>query len=127
MHITNQNRKDYFSGLSVEQNQVVLLDPDNGFEPEKSFSENHVLYSDIAILLDQISKESVISVFQHFRRKPFKKDFVRIKQRLLGYYTTAIYKPSLMFVAISRSQKTIKKVLATNARYSKMYPVEVIK
>lgn len=122
--ITNQNRTQYFSGFSADVNQLLFLDPDNGFEPEKSYSEKHVLYSDIASILGQISDYSVISIFQHFRRKSFVKDFARIKERLYDGYATAIYWHSLMFVAIGKSQKVIAQVGEANEEYSRTYPVK---
>lgn len=124
--ITNQNRRQYFSGFLADENQLLFLDPDNGFEPEQSYNEKHVLYSDIASLLGQISDDSVISVFQHFRRKSFVEDFARIKERLHGGHATAIYWHSLMFVAIGKSQKVIARVGEANERYSREHPVEVI-
>src|SRR4030042_1762143 len=123
--ITNQNRSQYFSGLSANTKQLLFLDPDNGFEPEKS-SERHVLYSDIASLIGQISNDSVISVFQHFRRKSFVEDFARIKHRLYSGYATAIYWHSLMFVATGKSQKVIAQVSEANKKYSRTHPVKVI-
>jgi hypothetical protein len=124
--ITNQNRSQYFSGLPTNMKQILLLDPDNGFEPEESYSEKHVLYSDIALLLGQMSDDSVISVFQHFRRQPFVEDFARIKQRLYSGYATAIYWHQLMFVVIGKSQKVISQVGEANKKYSRTYPVKVI-
>jgi hypothetical protein len=117
--ITNQNRKTYFSGLSHKEDQLLFLDPDNGFEPEKSFNEKHVLYSDLSYILEQISESSVVSVFQHFRREAFTKTFARIKERLKNSYATAIYWNFLMFVAISKSEGTIKRVSDANKKYSK--------
>jgi hypothetical protein len=116
---TNENRVEYFSGFSAEEDQVILLDPDNGFEPKKSLSRKHVSYIDINDILDQISKNSVISVFQHFRRIPFKKDFAGIRERLKYFYSTAIYGHSLMFVAISKSKQSINRVGELNAHYLK--------
>lgn len=123
---TNQNRRQYFSGFSSAENQLLLLDPDNGFEPDKSYSEKNVLYSDIASLLGQISDDSVISVFQNFRRKSFVEDFARIKERLYGGYAAAIYWHSLMFVAIGKSREVIAQVSEANKKYSRKYPVEVV-
>jgi len=54
--------------------QVLFLDPDNGFEP-KNHSEKHVRYDELATLLERMPAESVVTVFQHFRRKPFPLDF----------------------------------------------------
>ncbi|MGB5216865.1 MAG: hypothetical protein WBN66_01075 [Smithella sp.] len=125
-HITNNNRREYFSDITCEKKQVFFLDPDNGFEPEKKYSAKHVLYSDIENILGQISEQSIISVFQYFRRVPFPTDFARIRQRLISGYASAIYWHSLMFVAISKSEKIIDKVRSVNRKYSQVRPVIVI-
>jgi len=112
------NRKTYISGLSHKEEQLLFLDPDNGFEPEKS-SEKHVLYSDISCILEQISERSVVSVFQHFRHEAFTKTFARIKERLKNSHATAIYWDQLlMFVAIGKSEDAIKRVSEANKKYS---------
>jgi hypothetical protein len=126
-YITNSNRKKYFSGFSKERRQLLFLDPDIGFEPEKSFSEKHVLYSDITHIIEQLSKDSVISVFQDLSRKKVADYFARTRQCLCDYYTTAIYWRSLlMFVAISKSEDEIKRVIKANSKYEKIKPVEII-
>ncbi len=124
-YITNKNRRKYFSGLSSKEEQLLFLDPDNGFEPEKP-SEKHVFYSDISYILEQISESSVVSVFQIFRREAFTKTFARIKERLSNSHSTAVYWRSLMFVALSKSESTIKRVSDINKKYSKDHPVKVI-
>jgi hypothetical protein len=127
IYLTSQNRREYFSGLSREKRQVLFLDPDNGFEPEKSRSVKHVLYSDVDAILKHISGEAVISVFQHFRRISFDKDFARITERLLSGYATAIYWHSLMFVAISKTREMIEKVIAVNRQYSQgRLPIKIL-
>jgi hypothetical protein len=117
-YITNHNRKTYFSGMQTNEDQLLLIDPDIGFEPEKSFSKQHILYTDIVNILEQVSAWSVVSVFQHFRRKSFVRDFARIKERLEVRYTTAIYWQSLMFVGISKSESAIARVAEANKKYS---------
>lgn len=124
--LTNTNRREYFTNISSENRQVLFLDPDNGFEPEKSNNEKHVLYSDIEAILEQVSAETVVSVFQYFRRIPFDKDFVCIKQNIMHGYATAIYWHSLMFVVISKAKETIAKVLSVNQQYSQNYPVNIL-
>ena len=122
-YITIQNRRRYFSGFSREQNQLLLIDPDTGFEPPKKSTEKHVLYSDIADILNQISQQSIISVFQHYRRRPFINDFSHIRERLNNEAycnnVTAIYseKVSLMFVLMSKSEDIIEKVRHINKKY----------
>jgi len=126
LQITNNNRKTYFSGLSSKEDQLLLLDPDIGFEPEKSYSDKHILYSDLSYILEQISESSVVSVFQHNRHEKFTKTFLQIKEHLKNCYAKAIHWGSLMFVAISKSESAIKKVSDANRKYSKANPVEVI-
>jgi hypothetical protein len=126
LNFTNKNRSKYFTGFSQEHNQTILIDPDNGFEPEKTFNEKHIQYSDIVNILEQVSENSVISVFQHHRRKSFVDDFSRIKERLVSGYTTAIYWYALMFVAISKSKTAIVGVGNANIKYAKCNPVQVI-
>lgn len=125
-YLTTRNRRDYFSDISAEPRQVLFLDPDNGFEPEKSNNEKHVLYSDVNTILKQIAPEAVISVFQHFRRISFDNDFARIRERMPSGYTTTLYWHSLMFVTISKTKEIIEKVIELNNQYSQMYPVNVL-
>src|SRR3972149_5602898 len=126
-YFTRQNGRQSFPGLPAEGKHLFFLDPDNGFEPERSRNEKHVLYSDIDSVLKQISGESVISVFQIFRRIPFEKDFARIKERLASVNVAnvaAVYWHSLlMFVTIAKTNETIEKVIAANHQYSQWYPV----
>lgn len=125
-YFTNKNRSEYFSDFINHENQLVLLDPDNGFEPEMSFNEKHVRYTDISQILEQLSDESVVSIFQHHRRKKFPDDFVRIKERINIGFTTAIYWHSLMFVVVSKSEKAISRVVSANEKYVVENPVEVL-
>lgn len=116
----------FFTGIETSQGQVVFLDPDNGFEPERSSSDKHVRYSDLDLLIKSISPDTVVTVFQHHRRKKFPDDFARIRERLLSGYSTAIYWHSLMFVSVSSSPETIHRVSEINREYEKHRPVKVL-
>lgn len=118
--------QSFFAGIDVINRQVLFLDPDNGFEPEKSYTDKHVRYADIEYLLKKSLASTVITVFQHHRRKKFPEDFARIRQRLHSGYSTAIYWHALMFVCIAKSEKTINRVRRINRRYAKQRPVMVI-
>ena len=128
-YISKKDRSSYCSGLSNYCDQVVFLDPDNGLEPNR-YNEKHVRYSEISSILDQISNNSVISVFQHFRRIKFADDFARIKERLLAVIPSVsvigIYWHQLMFVVIGKSERTIDNIRQINSAYADVYPVEVI-
>ena len=83
-------------------------------------------YTDLTRVLDQRSRESVVSIFQHFRFIPFPRDFARIRERIGSVYSTVIYWHSLMFIAVSKSEKAIKRVISANKKYTKINPGEVI-
>ena len=129
-HISKSDRNSFCSGISNHCDQVVFLDPDNGMEPEIKYNEKHVRYSELSIILDQISHNSVISIFQHFRRINFKNDFSRIRERLLvtvpTVYVTGIFWHQLMFVVFGRSEKTVDKIRRYNRVYAQKFPVEIL-
>jgi hypothetical protein len=124
--LTDLNRSGYFSGFDSTRRQLVFLDPDNGFEPEQSCREKHVAYRDIAQILCQLPDDSLISVFQHFRRKSFPDDFARIRERLGDCHSTAIYWHSLMFVTIATSECVLEKAIAANLKYAQLRGVTAI-
>lgn len=120
--LDGKNRDSYFSTIKLSPGQVLFLDPDNGFEPEKSFSEKHVRYAEIERIIDEAPSNSLVTVFQHFRRKKFVEDFSCIRERLKSGYATAIYWQNyLMFVCISSSPETISRVTEINQLYAKKY------
>ncbi len=125
-YFDNNHRNSYFSGIDGSTDKVLFLDPDNGFEPERSYSEKHVLYSEVDRLIKTISPHSVITVFQHHRRKKFPADLARIRERLHSGYSAAIYWHSLMFVSVSRSPSTIERICEINSEYAKHHPVEAL-
>ena len=129
-YISETDRNLFCYGISNHCDQVVFLDPDNGLEPERKYNKKHVRYSEISAMLDQISRNSVISVFQHFRRIKFKDDFARIKERLLAVIPSAhlagIFWHQLMFVVIGKSERTMGNIRQLNKAYAETYPVEII-
>ncbi len=116
----------YFSDIDSSPKQVLFIDPDNGFEPERNPSDKHVRYTDLDRVVNSISPDSIVTIFQHHRRKKFPEDFARIRERLLSGYSTAIYWHSLMFVIVSPSAEIITKVHEINCEYAKNHPVKVI-
>ena len=120
--LVNKKRGTYFSDLVYGPDQVLFLDPDNGFEPERSCTAKHVRYDEVEGILKRVSPASVVTVFQHNRRKKFPEDLARIRKRLCRHYCAAIYWRSLMFVTISTSKETIRRVREANCKYAKDRP-----
>jgi len=124
------NREKYFSGIKNIENQVIFVDPDNGFEPSKKYSSKHIRYKELSMILHQITENSVISVFQHFRRISFIEDFNKIQNQILDYIPSAkiaaIYWHKLMFVLITKSEETYNKIVQANIEYARRCPVKNI-
>lgn len=120
------NQHTFFSGIETGSGQVLFLDPDNGFEPERSSADKHVRYADLDALIKTVSPDTVITIFQHHRRKKFPDDFARIRERLISGCSTAIYWHSLMFVSVTSSSETIHRVVKINREYAKRRPVKAI-
>lgn len=125
-NLSGDSGQSFFTGIKAAPKHVVLLDPDNGFEPARSSTDKHVRYSDLDRLIKTVPADTVVTVFQHFRRKKFPEDFARIRDRLLSGYSCAIYWHSLMFVNIASSSKTISRVCKINREYAKHRPVAVL-
>lgn len=124
---TNEIREKYFSSFKFKnKQQLYFIDPDNGFEPEKSCSEKHIKYTDIDKIINELSSNSVVSIFQHSRRIKFEDDYKRIKERIISGHSTAIFTNSLMFVLICRSKKVLNEVIAANKKYMKKNPVYIM-
>ena len=125
-YLTNANRSEYFSGFDASRKQIVFLDPDNGFEPDGSFTEQHAGYRDVADILEQISGDSFVSVFHHHRHRKFPVDFRDIRKRLRPSFSTAIYRHPLMFVAVAKSERVLRRVVKANSAYVKWHTITMI-
>ena len=116
----------FFAGIEAGSEQVIFLDPDNGFEPERSFTDRHVRYSDLDQLMRTAPGDAVVVVFQHHRRKKFADDFNRIRERLTSGYSSAIYWQSLMFVCLASSPETIERLRNVNREYARQRSVKTL-
>lgn len=120
-----RDRAAYFAAIEPSGG-LVFLDPDNGFEPEKSCTEKHVGYAEIDGLLKRASPSTVISVFHYHRRVSFPDDFARIRERLVSGHATALYWHALMFVALTTTRETRDRVREANRAYAAARPVRVL-
>lgn len=116
----------FFAGIEAGPEQVIFLDPDNGFEPERSSTDRHVRYADLDRLMSTVPSDAVVVVFQHHRRKKFADDFARIRERLLSGYSSAIYWQTLMLVCLSSSPQAMARVGDVNREYARLRPVNVL-
>ncbi len=121
---TAANRRDYFEGFCGSKDQVVFVDPDTGFEPEKSrYCEKHVQFCEVNRIVEQISSKSVVSIFQYARQRQSKGEFEKryeyIQSRLHGLTAAIYWDVSVMFVLLSQSENLIWQIRRINADYRK--------
>jgi hypothetical protein len=123
--LTKGGRSTYFDGFSPEPDQVVFLDPDVGFEPQRC-TDGHVRFDDVGCVLEQLTDDSFVSVFQHPQRyTPLSTTYRRIRERLQGFHVTQLHWHSLMFVAVATSTKAIAKVIEANDAYCADRPTAI--
>lgn len=69
-YFTNTGRAEYFAGIGSEllEHSLIFVDPDNGLQVTRS-NKRHLLYSEAADLFNRMSKDSVLVLFQHFKRE----------------------------------------------------------
>jgi hypothetical protein len=77
-------------------------------------------------VLAQLTDNSIVSVFQIHRRVSFPDDLARIRRRLGGCPSTAVYWHSLMFVTVARCETTIAAVAEANKKYARNRQVKVV-
>ena len=127
-------RGKYFSGIARETAQVVFADPDVGFEPPSGGSDKHILFSDVGGILEEMSQESILVVFQHAKQAgrkgkgkyfylPFDEHYREILPCLPlanSQSATAIFWcDKAMFVAIG-NPKRIEEVRKANRKYMRL-------
>lgn len=115
---SHASRGKYFTCIVGATDQVVFVDPDTGFEP-KWPNDTHVAYSDVEAILDQITRNSVVSVYQHQRQgEAYATTLEGIRYRLPAVRCAAIYGHQVMFISISRSRSVIESVASANKAYA---------
>ena len=116
---TATSRRDYFEGFSDSKDQVVFVDPDTGFEPEKSCSEAHVKFSEIKRIIEQVTRDSVVSVYQDLIRKNPDEYYNSVREQVCGFTTSIYWGGKAMFVLLSQSENRIRQVCGINVAYRK--------
>ncbi len=109
-----ENGREYFSGFDKKQ-QIVFVDPDIGFEPKNRKNE-HVAYSEIKYIFEQVTEDSIIAVFQDGTMKENLSDFYekKIKPRLISYgmsFSIArSWNNKAMMIYIAKSEEVLNKI-----------------
>lgn len=70
-YFSHQQRQDYFKQIVDElpSKSLILVDPDNGLEPEGKTKKEHVKYCEIKAIYKHMGKSSILMIFQDLARK----------------------------------------------------------
>lgn len=70
-YFSHQQRQDYFKQIGDElpSKSLILVDPDNGLEPEGKTKKEHVKYCEIKAIYKHMGKSSILMIFQDLARK----------------------------------------------------------
>lgn len=126
-YFTHGGRDVYFSGIPNDYlaSALVFVDPDNGLEVKKP-SEKHIRYPEIMSLLERMSDDSLLMIYQHFPRE---KHNEYIKKRLKELHNKTkseslwITDDEIVFFFVAKRDEThpdLKDVLSGySSRYEK--------
>jgi hypothetical protein len=123
--LTKQNRNAYFKGIGGEflSNSLILLDPDNGLQVQKSV-EKHLLYPEVKSLFDKMDGGAVLMVIQFF---PYvnHSEYIRIRQnglqQLLKCRISWVTDNQIIFFFIPRSEQQNGRLHKTMREYCQAY------
>ena len=111
-------------------NELILIDPNTGFEKAAGATMHHVRYADVVGIASRMAENSLLSVCQGFAYRPFGEHYLAIREKI-PFYSSALFwngagRGGLMFVVISRSRSRIAEVAKWNALYGMSRPVRAI-
>lgn len=121
----------YFGAFAAgDGDELVLIDPNTGFEKVAGATINHVRYENVINIASRVSKNSLVSVCQGFAYRPFGEHYAAL-QKKIPLYSTALYwngagRGGLMFVVIGQSQERIAEVAKWNALYAMSRPATAL-
>ncbi len=124
-YFTHRERHTYFSGIPKDNLHpaLVFVDPDNGLEVKKS-SEKHILYSEVRSLLERMSDDSILMIYQHFPRRNHD-DYIKWRVQVLRDETNAaplwISDKEIVFFFLTKSDETHTNLEDVLSKYSSRY------
>jgi len=127
-YFTNQLREEYFDQIEKEllMNSLILVDPDNGLEPEGKTKKEHVKYCEIKTIYKHMGKSSMLMIFQDLARKSpdsyITQTFEKFKNELGANQPIYIHDGKTLFFFLARDKSLRKSLANTIHHYRNCYP-----
>jgi competence CoiA-like predicted nuclease len=126
---SHKNRARYFKKMSAHmpKRSLIFLDPDTGIQADGKAEKQHLKFSELQEIYNQVDDGSVLMVYQHFyrdRKNPH--DFPEYMAALVEKQTKekplVISDNSIMFLFLTKDEKLKKNLEKVLNDYRKQYP-----
>ncbi len=116
-------RSSYWTGLALPGNEIIFLDPDNGFETATRKGRKWVRVSEIQTILASAPPSTAVVVYQH---RPLFRRWDDVFPLLISGLTqtaqiSVVYEASLAFIILAQSADARSRVFEAAARYAEAH------
>jgi len=126
---SQKNRARYFKKMSAHmpKRSLIFLDPDTGIQADEKAEKQHLKFSELQEIYNQVDDSSVLMVYQHFyrdRKNPtdFPAYIADLVEKQTKEKPLVISDNSLMFLFLTKDEKLKKNLEKVLNDYRKQYP-----
>jgi hypothetical protein len=125
--IGNAFRRYHYWGpvcTQMRADQIVFMDPDNGFETKSQRARKHFRHDEAARVMSAMPESSALVVYQHWRRQRWHEAFSEIADDAdYAETVSAVYLKDLALVAMSKNSVTGQRINAVLEDYKRHNPL----
>ena len=126
---SHKNRARYFKKMSAHmpKRSLIFLDPDTGIQADGKAEKQHLKFSELQEIYNQVDDSSVLMVYQHFyrdRKNPtdFPAHMAALVEKQTKEKPLVISDNSIMFLFLTKDEKLKKNLGTVLNDYKKQYP-----
>ncbi len=129
-YFSHQQRQDYFKQIVDElpSKSLILVDPDNGLEPEGKTKKEHVKYCEIKTIYKHMGKSSILMIFQDIARKSpnsyITQTFKKFNNDLGANQPIYIHDGKTLFFFLTKGKSIEESLAKTITDYAKSYNLD---
>jgi hypothetical protein len=125
-YFTRHSRAQYFADIENEllNNALIVVDPDNGLGG-KHPNHRHVLTGELSDLYNRMSADSILMLFQHFRREKHQLTIDKVSKELktiTGRVPIYIYDSEVVFFFLTKDRELDAEISDLLGEYLGRYP-----
>jgi hypothetical protein len=125
-YFTNRGRGKYFADIEPDllRHSLVFVDPDNGLEVKHS-NHRHLLYREAADLFERMGSDSVLVLFQHFRREKRPLTVAKVASRIeatCGARPVCVHDGEAALFFLTKASNMHTDLVRVLGQYQQAYP-----